>query len=148
MKPAKIFSFGILIFLIINFLNIISAQGVLQTDKFFDDSTNVPVTGVDELLFRCSDSTCSSQGTLVFNTNTGNSNSLTFEYSFNPNSNPNNQDFFSHFSFSALSFDIMDILECHSCFLCASSLEIALTRDSVFARSASNFSMDSMASLR
>jgi hypothetical protein len=98
MKSLKYFL--ILSVILIN-LSVISAAvtGVSQTDKFYDSKTSQPVTGVQEILYTCSDSTCSSQGNLIKNANTGNSNSLTFNYPYNSNSNPNNLDYFSHFSF-------------------------------------------------
>ncbi|MFH1607855.1 MAG: myxococcus cysteine-rich repeat containing protein [archaeon] len=76
-----------------------AVTGVQQTDIFYDSSTLEPVTGVQEILYTCSDLSCSSQGSLIYNLNTGNSNSLTFEYPYNPSSTASNPDYYSHFSF-------------------------------------------------
>ena len=87
--------------LILLTLAVVSAvTGVLQTDRFWSNSAHTnPVTGVQEIIYTCSNSECSSKGGLVLNKNTGSSNELTFEYPYNPSSTKNNPDYYSHFSF-------------------------------------------------
>ena len=96
------FKYLIIIFLmLLNIASVSAVTGVQQTDRFWSNQgyTN-PVTHVQEIIYTCSDSTCSSQGDLVLNKNTGNSNELTFEYPYNPSSTKNNPDYYSHFSFA------------------------------------------------
>jgi len=97
----KILKSSIIILLVlINITLICAVIGVTQTDIFYDASTLNPVTGVQEIIYTCGDLSCSSQGNLIHNLNTGNSNSITFEYPYNPSSTQNNPDYYSHFSFA------------------------------------------------
>jgi len=99
MKIQKSILFILITLMSLSF--IIALTGVTQTDIFYDGSTSNPVTNVQEIIYTCSNSNCSSQGTLVHNLNTGNSNSITFEYPYNRYSTENNPDYYSHFSFAS-----------------------------------------------
>ncbi|MBU2104347.1 MAG: hypothetical protein KKF67_01030 [Nanoarchaeota archaeon] len=98
MKKSNLF---ILILIgILSLATVYAVTGIRQTDIFYDGSTLNPVTTVQEILYTCSDSTCSTQGNLIHNLNTGSSNSITFEYPYNPSSTQSNPDYYSHFSFA------------------------------------------------
>jgi hypothetical protein len=98
MKNKKIFA--LIFLLLISAASVYALTGVKQTDNFYDASTLQPVTNVQEILYTCSNSACATQGSLVRNSNTGTSNSLTFEYPYNPSSTSSNPDYYSHFSFA------------------------------------------------
>ncbi len=92
--------FIIILFLTILVLNLVSSLPINQTDIFYDVQTLKPVNNVQEIIYTCSDSSCSSQGTLIHNLNTGNSNSIIFDYPYNSLSTASNPDYYSHFSFA------------------------------------------------
>ncbi len=76
-----------------------AVTGVKQTDIFYDSITQEPLTNIQEIVYSCSNSECNSQGNIIINENTGNSNTFTFEYPYNPHSTELNPDYYSHFSF-------------------------------------------------
>ncbi|MBR9702304.1 hypothetical protein GOV13_05285 [Candidatus Pacearchaeota archaeon] len=80
-------------------LSVSAITGVQFVDSFWDDSNSLAVTGVQEVIYKCSDSACSSQGSLITSVNSGGSNQITIEFPYNPSSTENNQDYYAHFTF-------------------------------------------------
>ena len=98
-KMKKFNLFTLILISLLSIATIYALTGVIQTDIFYEGATTNKVTGVQEILYTCLDSECSSQGQLIVNENTGSSNSFTFEYPYNPSSTQSNPDHYSHFSF-------------------------------------------------
>lgn len=83
---------------------IIALTGVIQTDNFYINNSGLagsPLTGVRSIQYHCTDSDCSSVDNFIFDLNSGNTNSITFEYPYNPSSNQNNQDYYAHYFYKA-----------------------------------------------
>jgi len=85
--------------LIIMISTMVALTGVIQIDTFFDSSTGEALTGVRSLQFTCNDNECNDIGTQTFDLNSGTTNQITFEYSFNPSSTVSNQDYYAHYFF-------------------------------------------------
>ena len=96
MLNKKLFTTFIALFLV---STVIALTGVIQIDTFFDSSTGEALTGVRSLQFTCNDNECNDIGTQIFDLNSGNTNQITFEYPFNPDSTESNQDFYAHYFF-------------------------------------------------
>jgi len=79
---------------------ILAVAPVSQTDTFYVGDTQQKVTNVQEMIFSCANSLCSSQGSLVVNGNSGASNIFSFDYPSNPSSTQSNPNYYAHFSFA------------------------------------------------
>ena len=100
------------IFLVLGLLLLMNplvfAAGVIQIDTFYDSSNN-PLTGVQDVLYNCAgaytnsqgEMRCTSVGSLLYNLNSGSSNSIGFEYPYNPSSTSTNPDYYAQYLYRA-----------------------------------------------
>jgi len=79
---------------------VLAVTGVIQTDTFYDSSTSEGLTNVQSILFKCNDSNCDSIGSQILNLSSGASNTITFEYPYNPSSTESNRDYYAHYIFA------------------------------------------------
>ncbi|MFH1365228.1 MAG: carboxypeptidase-like regulatory domain-containing protein [archaeon] len=104
-KKLNLLSLGILLVLI---PFVFALTGVIQTDTFYDSSNN-PLTGVQNILYNCAgaytnaegEMRCTSVGSLLYSLNSGSSNQISFEYPYNPSSTSTNPDYYAQYLYKS-----------------------------------------------
>lgn len=91
-------------FLLVLIPSIFAVTGVIQTDTFYDSSSN-PLNNVRNVFYNCAgaynnpdgEMRCTSVGSLLYDLNSGSSNSITLEYPYNPLSTESNPDYYAQY---------------------------------------------------
>ncbi len=96
----------IVIPIFLNILPLVFATGITEVDNFYDMS-NQPLTNVRNVFYHCSgayinpqgEMRCTSVGSLLYDLNSGASNSMIFQYPYNPLSTASNPDYYAQYVF-------------------------------------------------